>query len=204
MPTLNVPHLVPGSLKTSAFTLRPIIAEDAARDFEAVMDSQEYLRGWEQTGWPAEDFTVEENRKDLEDLQERHQDGRALTFTVLTLDGVTCLGCVYVFPPGASFLAKSTVRAVSGEDWDAQDAIVYFWVRPQPMAQGVDEQLMDAVTAWLRGSWGYERIQFVTSELFIAQVALFARRAMTHDFDIFEPEKAAKYLAFRAPKECGA
>lgn len=135
MPTLNVPQLVPDSLQTSVFTLRPIIPEDAARDFEAVMDSQEYLRGWEQTGWPADDFTVEENRKDLEDLQASHQDGRALTFTVLTPNGVTCLGCVYVF-------------------------------------------------------------------LFVAQVALFARRAMIHDFDIFEPKKAARYLAFRAPKEC--
>jgi len=43
---------IPERLATDEFVLRPIVAADVALDYAAVMDSKEYLRPWEQTGWP--------------------------------------------------------------------------------------------------------------------------------------------------------
>lgn len=51
------PATAPAERRTREFVLRPIKASDAAADFDAVMDSRADVIGWEQTGWPADDFT---------------------------------------------------------------------------------------------------------------------------------------------------
>jgi hypothetical protein len=82
---------VPAVLRTEEFVLRPIVADDAELDYAAVMETREYLRLWRQTTWPEDDFTVEENRKDLVECEERHLAGRAFTYTVLHPCGSECL-----------------------------------------------------------------------------------------------------------------
>ena len=49
----------PAGLETHEFRLRPLRASDAQLDFDAVIASREFLRVWEQSDWPADDFTVE-------------------------------------------------------------------------------------------------------------------------------------------------
>ena len=41
------------------------MAADADMDYAAVMEGREYRRTWDQSTWPADDFTVAANRKDL-------------------------------------------------------------------------------------------------------------------------------------------
>lgn len=48
---------IPDRLITNEFLIRPLLATDAELDYGAVMESKEFLRKWEQTGWP-EDFTT--------------------------------------------------------------------------------------------------------------------------------------------------
>ncbi|HEU4849283.1 MAG TPA: hypothetical protein VFS93_02625 [Terrimesophilobacter sp.] len=74
---------VPPGPRTDEFVLRPIVADDAELDHAAVMETREYLRLWEQSTWPEDDFTVEANRKDLVGLEQRHAAHRAFTYTVL-------------------------------------------------------------------------------------------------------------------------
>lgn len=124
----------PPVLRTDEFTLRPITAGDTEMDYAAVMDTREDLRLWEQGTWPEDDFTVEDNRVDIVEMEERHIDLRAFSYTVLDPDGTSCLGCVYVFPTGASFLAKAEVTPVGDDRWEDVDAVVYFWVRRPPAA----------------------------------------------------------------------
>ena len=73
----------PEGLRTDEFLLRPIRASDAERDYEAVMESREFLRRWEQSSWPTDDFTVDANRKDMEKLERRHTGGESFTYAVL-------------------------------------------------------------------------------------------------------------------------
>ena len=105
---------VPARLRADEFLLRPITAADAARDHEAVMESRQELRLREQSSWPADTFTVEEEAEDLADLERRHLERRAFTYTVLDPHGPGCLGCVYLFPTTATFLTRAAVTAVSG------------------------------------------------------------------------------------------
>ena len=187
---------VPGGLATDEFVLRPITADDAERDYDAVMETREHLRLWEQSSWPADDFTVAANRDDLIGLEKRHAEHRAFTYTVVDPDGVECLGCVYIFPITAAFLARSEVVAVGEDAWDEVEAFVNFWVRGSRMATGMDARLLAALRTWLHDEWGFERVVFDTSETFTHQVALLERTDMTVKFRLREPGKAADRLSY--------
>jgi hypothetical protein len=183
-------------LKTEEFALRPIVVDDAEMDYAAVMEAREHLRLWRQSTWPEDDFTVEANRQDLVDLEERHAAHRAFTYTVLDPDGTRCLGCVYVFPTSATFLARSTVIPVGEDTWADVEAVVFFWVRLSQMKLGMDERLLSALRAWFRDEWKLEKAVFVTSEQFIQQVELMDRSDLNPKFELLEPGGPGKRLVF--------
>jgi len=187
---------VPAELRTAEFALRPITADDAERDYAAVMETRSDLRLWEQSAWPADDFTVDGNRTDLVDLEQRHAAHRAFTYTVLDPGGVESLGCVYVFPTTATFLARSAVTAVADAVWSQVDAVVYFWVRRSRAGTGLDERLLVALRTWFADEWRFERVVFVTNEQFTQQVALLERTDLAVQFELREPEKAGTYLVY--------
>ena len=176
--------------------MRPIVADDAAMDYAAVIETREYLRLWQQSAWPEDDFTVEANRKDLVDLEERHGEDRAFTYTVLSPDGARCLGCVYVFPTSATFLVKSTVTQVGDDQWADVDAVVFFWARLSQMETGLDERLLAALRAWFNEEWKLKRAVYVTNEQFRRQVDLIERTDMSLKFELLEPGKPGKYVVF--------
>ncbi|WIX79732.1 hypothetical protein QRX50_02720 [Amycolatopsis carbonis] len=98
MPFTDSTEPVPPELKTDEFFLRPIVVGDTEKDYAAVMETREPLRLWRQSTWPEDEFTVEENRIDVVDMEERHAAHRAFNYTVLDPAGTRCVGCVYVFP----------------------------------------------------------------------------------------------------------
>jgi hypothetical protein len=187
---------VPAGLRTDEFALRPIRVDDAALDFDAVMETRIPLRLWEQSDWPADDFTVEGNRQDLADLERRHDEHRAFTFTVLDPTEARCLGCVYLFPTNATFLARSTVTPVAGDTWTDVDAVVYFWVRASRMESGLDARLLSSLRSWFSDEWGFERTVFVTNEQFEQQVQLLRSTDLSLQFELVEPDKVGTYLVF--------
>ncbi|MGO1393383.1 GNAT family N-acetyltransferase [Agrococcus casei] len=187
---------VPSELRTDEFKLRPITVDDAALDYEAVMDTRVSLRLWEQSTWPEDHFTVGDNRQDLAEMESRHNAGRAFSYTVLSLDDSECLGCVYVFPHDATFLAKSTVVAVGDDDWTATDAVVYFWVRSSGMESGMDARLLEALRAWFRDEWQMSNVVFVVSKQFEHQVELLRATDMAVRFELTEPEKSGSFEVF--------
>ncbi|GAB3586585.1 hypothetical protein GCM10027406_36960 [Leifsonia lichenia] len=195
-PDTHVAGPIPAGLTTAEFVLRPIVADDAASDHAALMETRDDLRLWEQSTWPEDDFTVEANRADLAGLEERHNDRRALTYTVIDPAGDECLGCVYIFPTGASFLAKATVTPLGGEPWAEVDLVVYFWVRRTRMATRMDERLLAALRAWFAREWEADMVVFVTSELFTQQLELVRRTDLTPMFTLTEPGKSGTYLVF--------
>jgi hypothetical protein len=187
---------VPEGLRTAEFVLRPIAAADAEKDHAALMETRDDLRVWEQSTWPEDDFTVEANREDLAQLEERHADRRAFTYTVLAPGGGDCFGCVYLFPNGASFLARSAITAVGADRWDDVELAVYFWARRTQMKRGLDERLLAALRTWLATDWKVGRAVFVTNEQFTHQVDLIRRTGLSLKFELVEPGKPGRYLAF--------
>jgi len=172
------------------------MAADAEKDHAAVMETRESLRLWEQSTWPEDDFTVDANRLDLVELEERHADRRAFTYTVLNPDGDECLGCVYVFQTSASFLARSAVAPIGDDDWDQVDAVVYFWVRRSHSEQGMGERLLSSLRSWFLEEWQVHNVVFVTNEQFTEQVDLIRGTDLSLKFELVEPGKAGKYLVF--------
>jgi|GEM_PF-796934 len=186
----------PEGMRTDEFLLRPIRAIDAQLDYEAVMESKEFLRRWEQSGWPTDDFTVEANREDMEKLERRHATGETFTYTVLNTTGTQCFGCVYILPTTARWLSKAQITAIDGAQWSAYEAAVLFWVRQSRLAEGLDRRLLDAIGPWLAHDWRIANHLIVTNEQFEQQVALIEGADLEIRFRLGYPNQPGNYLAY--------
>jgi len=186
----------PDRLETEDFLLRPITAADAERDYAAVMESREYLRLWEQSTWPADEFTVAENRMDLEKLERWNAERAAFTYTVLDPTETVCLGCVYIFPTNRSAFDKAEITAVDGGRLDEHEAAVYFWVRKSRLATRMDEVLLKALRKWLDSDWDLGGHVFVTNEQFAQQAQMLETSGLRRRFVIKEEAKPGAYLAY--------
>ncbi len=196
MPFADADALVPSGLAIDEFALRPLRAADAAADHAAVMDTRDDLRVWEQSSWPEDDFSVDANREDLTDLERRHDERRAFTYTVLDAASDECLGCVYLFPTQAAFLARSQVVELAAERWDDVDVVAYFWVRGSRIESGMEGRLLGALRSWLSGPWGFDRVVFATARAFARQVGVLSAAGLVPAFELREPEKPGTYLLF--------
>lgn len=192
---------VPNSLRTESLVLRPIRAADARLDYEAVMESRQYLRLWEQTGWPEEDFTIEENRKDLIKLEQRHLNQESFAFTVMNPAETQCLGCVYVFPIDASMFVRSKISPCDGLEWSDISATVYFWVRKSKLAEALDRKLLDVLCTWLESAWNSRNCVFVTSEEFSQQVKMIEEAGLHRKFRIDDPQASGTFVAYGGETE---
>jgi RimJ/RimL family protein N-acetyltransferase len=160
MPFYPADAPVPLELRGEAFLLRPLTAADNPLDYEAVMATQETLRLRGNGDWPRGDFTLEENLVDLEEHEADFRDRRGFTYTVIEPGGNRCLGCLYIYP-----LVEALRRR--GADEEAaqvsdRDAMVWFWVRPDAVANDIDRQLVTALIPWLRNEFAFPRIVFAT------------------------------------------
>lgn len=188
----------PPGLRTRRFVLRPLSGSDAELDYDAVMESREFLRTWEQSTWPEDDFTVEANRADLLRLERRHHENSAFTYTVMNLDDTECLGCVYVLPPDAETFAGAHVTAVGAHSWSDCDATIFFWVRKSRLAERLDRALLDSVLAWFEREWRFTAPVIVTNEQFDQQVALLEGTDLRRRFELRAPGKPGTFFAYGA------
>jgi hypothetical protein len=160
---------VPVELRTDAFVLRPLRAADAALDYEAVMATQESLRQRTAGRWPRSGFTLAENLEDLEGHEADFQAHRGFTYTVLEPEDTRCLGCVYVYP-----------LEDDGGDGEIRDneAVVWFWVRPDGVAADLDRRLLAALVPWLRSDYAFTRVVFRVWTTDARQMALMSETGM--------------------------
>ena len=186
----------PDELRANEFLLRPIRVSDAELDYEAVMESRQSLRLWEQSSWPEDDFTVEANRGDLRLLERRHAASESFTYTVMDLTETRCLGCVYIFPTDARQFAKYQVTPVGDAHWSRFEVGVYFWVRESRLADGLDSRLLGALEPWFRSQWQIEHFLVVTNEQCEQQVAMIERAGLRLRFELRSPDEAATSLAY--------
>lgn len=186
----------PAELRTDEFVLRPIRAADAERDYAAVMESKEFLRPWEQSGWPADDFTVAANRQDLARLAQRHADGESFTYTVLDPTETHSLGCVYLFPTSAPMYDRPRIAATEGEAWSDYEAAIYFWVRTSRLADGLDHRLLAALGPWLARDWGVAKALVITNEQVPHQMAVIEGSGRRLRFWLTFPNETGRSPAY--------
>lgn len=162
---------VPEAVATDKFLVRPLRVADVEADYEALMESREMLREWDQSDWPADDFTLDENRADLEEHESDHAARRAFTYTVMSPDESRCLGCVYIHPLGpilGHLGAPEDELAGVGDG----EAYVTFWVRESELAGGLERRLLTTLVDWLDADWPFGRVVFGTNSDDSRQVSL--------------------------------
>lgn len=186
----------PAGLRTPDFLLRPIYASDAQLDYDAVMESRDYLRKWEQSTWPEDDFTVEANRDDMVKLEKRHKGRESFSYTVMNLDETECFGCVYLFPPDSKWLSGADVTALGDERWSERDATLHFWVRKSQLDKGLDRLLLDVLLKWFEQEWSFESLFVVTNEHFDQQVKMFEGAGLERRFEVKLADDPGRYLAY--------
>ena len=171
------------------FIVRALLPSDVELDHEAVMSSREFLYHWEQDPpYPPEDFTVDDNLEDLEQMDEEHRSGSRYTYTVMNTDESRVLGCVYLLPNDDRMYRTAEVTSHDGTDLTSVDAMVSFWVRVSTWDDGFERTLLEAVLAWLRDAWSIERPVIITNEALDHQIATIESLGLTRRFD-FEREK---------------
>ncbi len=137
---------VPPLLETDEYLLRPLTVDDVIRDYDAVMSSVDRLVGVFGEGtWPV-GLTLAEDLVDLGWHQREFTLRHSFAYTVVTLDGTTCLGCVYLYPSEAAPLGQA--------------ADVYLWVRSSAEPSGLDGRLESRVREWLRDDWPFPEVHF--------------------------------------------
>jgi RimJ/RimL family protein N-acetyltransferase len=130
------------------FVVRPLLPSDVALDYAAVMGSRDFLYHWEQDPpYPPEDFSVDDNLADLEQMDEAHRGRSRYTYTVLNADESEVLGCIYLLPADDRMYRTAEVTSHDGTDLSSVDATVSFWVRPSTWADGFERTLLAAVLA---------------------------------------------------------
>lgn len=186
----------PNGFETPEFVVRPILASDAELDYDAVMETKEFLRKWEQSTWPEDDFTVEANRQDMVKMEQRHANGESFGYTVMNLDQSECLGCVYVFSPRSTWLSAGDVTAVDEDQWPDCDAVFLFWVRKSRLAQGMDRSLLESLLTWFERDWSFDSPVVMTNEQVNQQVATIERAGLRRRFEVKLPDDPGTYLAY--------
>lgn len=160
------------------------------------MESKDYLRLWEQSGWPEDDFTVDANRADMVNLEQRHAEGDSFAYTVVNPSETQCLGCVYVQPTTSRWLSKAQIAALGDDDWSAYGVAVLFWVRKSRLADGLDRLLLDALRSWFAREWRLGNHLVMTNEQFGQQVAMIESAGLERSFRLTYPNQPGDYLAY--------
>lgn len=187
---------IPTGLLTQDFLIRPLLATDVALDYAAVMESREILRRWSQSSWPADDFTVAGNLADLQRHEREHIDREAFTFTVMNPAETECLGCIYIDPLTARWLANVKVTPHGEANWEDYEAVILFWVRQSRLAEALDRKLLAILRPWFAHEWAFDGHLFLTNEQFQQQVSMFEAAGLKLRFEVQRPKRSGKFRAY--------
>ena len=133
--------VVPEVLETERMRLRPLTVNDAVKDFDAVMTSEERLRTIHDPGgeWPL-GLTLAQNIAELGWHQTEFQLRTSFAYTVVSLDESEVLGCLYIYP-------------TRNKGYDVE---ITMWVRQSQVDEGLDEHLFETVEPWIADCWPLE------------------------------------------------
>lgn len=99
------------------FIVRPLVPSDVVLDHEAVMSSREFLYHWEQDPpYPPENFLVEDNLEDLQQMDSEHRNRTRYTYTVMNADETQVLGCIYLLSNDDRVYRTAEVTSHDGTD----------------------------------------------------------------------------------------
>jgi len=131
---------VPQVLETTRMRLRPLSINDAVKDYDAVMTSEDRLRTvYAPDGeWPL-GLTLEQDIIELGWHQAEFQLRSSFAYTVVSLDEAEVLGCMYIYPTRKR----------------GYDVEITLWVRQSRVKEGLDQHLFETVENWIADCWPF-------------------------------------------------
>lgn len=133
----------PDAPESKHFVLEPLGPHHAEKDHAAFMGSRDHIRHTLQWGgWPADDTTVEQNRKDLARHLKEFENREAYAYSVLSPNRKKCIGCVYIKP----VQNKTDACAVA------------YWVVESELKNDFDKKLQNAMLNWLAEKWAMKMV----------------------------------------------
>jgi len=137
----------PKNYESKTFKVFPTNIEFAQSDFEAVMASRIELRLWSESTWPADDFTLEQNREDLKVHVLDNEAHSAYGFMLYNASETTCYGSLYVNPINPDSFQNDK------SDYEKYDARIDCWLRSN-LETSLKITLVKELSYWLEKDWG--------------------------------------------------
>lgn len=169
---------IPNRLEKPDCIIRKLEYKDADLDYQAVMSSIDIIKKTRGGNWPATNLSFEDDQIDLAWHQREFENGTSFAYTVMSLDEKTCLGCVYLYPPG--------YRDNKSKDADVD---VSFWVTQEAYNTGLYQKLFKTLDTWLKESWPFKKIAYTNKEIPHVNTHIYAENTEGNTFGILEPPK---------------
>ncbi|MEK7497029.1 MAG: hypothetical protein AAB657_03980 [Patescibacteria group bacterium] len=150
LPIVPDNFVVPTSKDFANFKLEILNKNHLLLDYKAVMESIKKIKGVfgsYEPNWPSNDLTLEDDLSDLNWHYQEFERRTSFTYTVLSLDNLQCLGCVYIFP----------------SDKKEYGTIVFLWVNSNGILTTQD--LYKNIKDWLTSSWPFSKIGYPGIEI---------------------------------------
>jgi hypothetical protein len=187
--------LVPETLRTSDFLVRPLGAADTAIDYAAYMASPDVIRAHSGGRWPTDTFTMAENQRLAERHEQDHRARRNFTFLVLTPDETTSLGCVY-FLPLVPFLQRVAASRALIDQFAETSAMIPFWVRQAHQHSGLTAHVVAAIHNWVSEKWPFADHVFRVCHAESASIRALEQSGLQVRFDLAIVEPPHQYHFF--------
>ena len=171
---------VPLTYKTDQFVFKPLTPEYTQFDYDALMASKSTLRDWSGSSWPRDDFTLNENRNDLQGHADEFEMEVAYAYTILNSEESRVEGCFYC-DSFFELLERFGVDSISDPNLTEEDALVRFWIREEKLDE--ESELLDIIIEWLKTDWEFPNIYFATNTKNSRQAKLFEDRGMEKQFE---------------------
>ena len=138
---IPVDFQAPTLVETEAFIVKPLGPALVEVDYVAYMSSIEHLQKTftRSTSWPHENLDMNDAMLDMETEERRFLQRESFAYAVLTPDGKTELGCVYVRPSNKAGF----------------DAVIRLWVTQEQYNLGFDATLYEWTQSWVEQAWPF-------------------------------------------------
>ncbi|OJX37971.1 MAG: hypothetical protein BGO78_07980 [Chloroflexi bacterium 44-23] len=175
----------PSPLKNSEFVLEPLHPNHVYLDYEAVMASKTFLRLWSMSDWPSDNFTLEDNRRDLQMHFQEFSTHLAYTYTILSPDLRICLGCVYLNP--IERIKRLSVK--ERNDLSHYSAFVRFWLRQNLQETEKELSIFRTIIYWFKKSWNGNSIIYSCNRLLISTNKMFQDAGLKILLELSHPNR---------------
>ncbi len=187
-----LPDPIPTHIAGADFWFEVLHPHHVKLDFDAVMESKEFLRRWSNSSWPEDEFRLEDNLRDLEWHFEEFKELTAFTYTILNHSKTRCWGCIYIRP-------VESIQSLTQNDLSKLQPYQFFvsyWVIPEIRNTPVETQVFTTLLDWLLTKWQFPSVLFASNRQIPEQNKLYQNNKMALYLEI---EANIRYQLFWTP-----